>query len=231
MDHTQNLETVIIEPAQKARQSVIWLHGLGANGHDFVDIIPEMRLPNPDTTRFIFPHAPIQPVTINGNMEMRAWFDIYSLNRLEREDTTGLAAQQQIINQLIDQEKLNGIEPKHIVLAGFSQGAAMALHTGLRYPEPLAGILALSGYLPQMNKLTQAANPHNRSTPILFAHGTNDSIVPIELGKSSYACLKAAGYPATWNAYPMEHQVCAEEIIDIATWLQQVLPELGKQGR
>ena len=222
MSNEQTLESVTLKPSQSATGSVIWLHGLGADGHDFTDIVPRLNLPDDLHVRFIFPHAPIRPVTINANMRMRAWYDIYSLTNPEKEDETGIAETQTSINELIEQEIATGIESNRIVLAGFSQGGAMALYTGLRYPNPLAGILGLSTYLPLAKTITQEASDANRHTPILMAHGRLDPVLPMTLGEQTYQLLKQQGHPIEWHDYPMEHQVCLEEVEMIGKWLISV---------
>lgn len=199
--------------------SVIWLHGLGADGHDFINIVPELNLPNELSLRFIFPHAPVRPIAINGNMHMRAWYNIYSLNELQREDQAGILASEQLVGELIEQEIERGIPSHKIILAGFSQGGAMSLYTGLRYAKPLAGILALSCYLPRMKALSTEQHTENLNIPILMTHGLYDPIVPIELAKATVAELKKLNYPIKWHEYAMQHQVCQQEIQDIGKWL------------
>ncbi len=217
------LESVTVQPATNPSASVIWLHGLGADGHDFSDIVPALDLPNDCPIRFIFPHAPIRPVAINFNMEMRAWYDIYSLTTDEKEDLAGIQASEQSIHQLIETEIEKGIEPKRIILAGFSQGGAMALFTGLRYPQTLGGIMSLSSYLPFRNQINTTRNTVNQHTPIFIAHGKFDSVLPIQLGHNTYELLKTLDYPVEWHEYNMEHQVCPEEIDAISAWLIQVV--------
>ncbi|MFK3616215.1 alpha/beta hydrolase [Coxiella burnetii] len=213
------LESITIPSTKPAVGSIIWLHGLGADGHDFADIVPRLGLPEDLHLRFLFPHAPIRPITVNANMQMRAWYDIYSLEDLSREDKNGIAQTQQSINQLIEQEILSGIPSDRIILAGFSQGGAMSLYTGLRYSKPLAGIIALSTYLPLANHLPKESRAANRSIPIFIAHGSADPVLPIILGKQTAHLLKELGYAVEWHEYSMEHQVCQEEIEAIGKWL------------
>lgn len=212
----QNIE---IAPATPATKSVIWLHGLGADGSDFVSIVPELKLPTSSAVRFIFPHAPIMPVTINNGYEMRAWFDIYDLAIAKRIDEAGIAQSVKTIDSLIENEVARGIATENIILAGFSQGAVIALTAGLTYPKKLGGIMALSGYLPLADKVLQHASAANQSIPIFIAHGTEDPIVPYALGKGTYVALQQAGYPVSWHSYDMPHCVCAEEIKDISHWI------------
>lgn len=222
MNDSNILETVNINPAKSASGSVIWLHGLGADGHDFTDIVPQLNLPDDLHLRFIFPHAPVRPVAINANMQMRAWFDVYSLENLDQEDEPGILDTQRAVTELIEQEVANGVDSNRIVLAGFSQGGAISLYTGLRYAKPLAGIIALSTYLPLAKKLSAEANEANKQTPILMAHGRYDPVLPIILGRKTYELLEDLGYPIEWHEYPMEHQVCLEEIKLIGKWLEHV---------
>jgi phospholipase/carboxylesterase len=212
------LPAVVIEPVPPARASVIWLHGLGADGHDFESLIPHLGLPPAAGIRFIFPHAPHRPVTINGGMRMRAWYDISGAVP-PREDDAGIRASEQAVRSLIEREITAGIAPERILLAGFSQGGAIALHTGLRYPRRLAGILALSTYLPLADTLARETDPANRQLPILMAHGTEDGIIPLPRALQSRDLLTRLGYAVEWHSYPMGHSVCTEEIADIAAWL------------
>lgn len=222
MNNSNFLESVTVKPTRPAIGSVIWLHGLGADGHDFTDIVPQLNLPDNLPIRFTFPHAPVRPVVINANMRMRAWFDIYSLENLEKEDEVGILEAQRAVTSLINQEILAGIPSDRIVLAGFSQGGAMALHSGLRYEKSLAGIIGLSTYLPLAKKLSHEASNANKQTPILIAHGRFDPVLPIILGQRTYELLKQLDYPAEWHDYPMEHQVCFEEIKMIGKWLETI---------
>lgn len=203
--------------------SVIWLHGLGADGHDFEPIVPELNLPTNIGVRFIFPHAPQQPVTINGGMVMRAWYDILSMEIAREIDEAGINRSADQVKVLLKQEIDRGIESERIILAGFSQGGAIALHTGLQLEQPLLGILALSTYIPLPQKIpTPRDNPHE-SSPIFMGHGTRDPIVPVQLGQQSYEYLKTHGYKVEWHAYPMEHSVSMEEIRDVGAWMTRLL--------
>ena len=202
---------------------VIWLHGLGADGHDFAPIVPELCLPASLSVRFVFPHATIQPVTINGGMAMRSWYDILTPNLVKREDEQGIRASERAIQALIARENARGIPTERIVLAGFSQGCAMTLHTGLRLPSKLAGLMGLSGYLPLIDLSDNERHAANADTPIFLAHGTHDPVVVLERAEASRAKLVALGYPVQWHTYPMQHSVCAEEIHDISRFLQSVL--------
>ena len=215
------LETVEIETGKNPRRSVIWLHGLGADGNDFAPVVPELRLP-PEPVRFVFPHAPMQPVTINGGTVMRAWYDITDA-ALRREDEHGVRASQAMVEKLIEREKQRGTPASHLVLAGFSQGGAIALQTGLRHPERLAGVLALSCYLPLAEKFAPEASAINRDVPIFMAHGTYDPIVAFPRAARSHELLETLGYRIEWHEYPMPHSVCPEEIEDVGAWLQRVL--------
>ncbi len=214
------LPAVVIEPTQAAQNSVIWLHGLGADGHDFEPIVPALHLPADVPCRFIFPHAPSRPITINNGYVMPGWFDILSLDRLDKFDRDGINTSVQQITQFIDHEVAQGIAPENIVLAGFSQGGAIALHSALRYPKKLAGIMALSTYLPMHETLSETRSNANSDIPLFMAHGTYDGVLPIDLGKQSYALLDSLLSNKQWHEYPMEHNVCPEEIIDISRWLQ-----------
>ena len=215
------LETVEVEPAAPAEGSVILMHGLGADGHDFEPVVPEVRLPG---VRWVFPHAPVRPVTLNGGHRMRAWFDIEGLDRRAREDEHGLGASASGVRALVEREKERGISADRIVLAGFSQGGAVALYTALRHPERLGGVIALSTYLPLVAKLAEEAHPANAAVPIFMAHGLHDMVVPCALGEGSRDALLARGYDVEWHTYPMPHSVCADEIAGLAVWLRRVLP-------
>ncbi|WP_435104305.1 alpha/beta hydrolase [Arhodomonas sp. AD133] len=216
------LDTVEVGGDDDAGASVIWLHGLGADGHDFEPIVPELRLPAGTAVRFIFPHAPVRPVTLNAGMAMRAWYDLYGLDESMREDAEGLAESARHVEALIGRERERGVPAERIVLAGFSQGGAVALHTALRHPERLAGLMGLSTYLPVRDRLDEAA-PANRDIPIFMAHGTNDPVLPFEFGRRSAERLEAAGYTVEWHEYPMQHAVCLEEIRAVGAWLTRVL--------
>jgi phospholipase/carboxylesterase len=220
------LESLEIETAPKPAAAVIWLHGLGADGNDFAPIVPELRLAAAPAVRFVFPHAPMMAVTINNGNVMRAWYDV-SFGDLEgttrRADEKGVRASQLQVGRLIEREIKRGIAPRNIVLAGFSQGGAIALQTGLRYPERLAGIMALSTYLPMSDSIAAEASPANRDVPVFYAHGTYDQVIPLAMATTSREKLAVAKYAVEWHEYPMQHSVCAEEVADISRWLAQVL--------
>jgi phospholipase/carboxylesterase len=213
------MESIAIETGPRPQAAVIWLHGLGADGHDFEPIVPELGLARP--VRFVFPHAPVRAVTINNGMRMRAWYDILQFGG-GAEDEAGIRASERLVEGLLEGEKKKGIAADKIVLAGFSQGGAIALQTALRHTERLAGVLALSTYLPLAAKL-QEAGAANRATPIFMAHGSFDDIIPLRRAEQSRDLLKQAGYPVEWRVYPMPHSVSAEEIRDIAQFLGRVL--------
>jgi len=215
------LETIEIETGKNPTASVIWMHGLGADGNDFAPIVRELDLPGMPI-RFVFPHAPMQPVTINGGMVMRAWYDI-SDAAARREDERGVRASQALIETLIAREKDRGIIPARLVLAGFSQGGAIALQTGLRHPDRLAGIMALSTYLPLAEKLPAEASAANRELPVFMAHGTFDPVIPFARAAQSRDLLRSTGYAVEWHEYPMPHSVNAEEVRDIGAWLNKAL--------
>ena len=216
-------EAVEVETGAKPTAAVIWLHGLGADGHDFEPIVPELVRPGERALRFVFPHAPIRPVTLNGGFAMRAWYDIVSLERRGPEDVTGVRASQATVEALIRRENARGIATERIVLAGFSQGGALALLTGTRYGEKLAGIMGLSCYLLLAGRLAAERSAANQSTPIFLAHGLEDPIIVPMLGEHARASLEASGYSVEWHTYPMPHSVSPEEIADIAQWLRRVL--------
>jgi phospholipase/carboxylesterase len=220
------LESIELETKPNPTAAVIWMHGLGADGNDFVPIVNEIDLSGAPGIRFIFPHAPTRPVTINNGHVMRAWYDI-AFGDLEgktrKADEKGVRESQAQIGQLIARENSRGIAASKIVLAGFSQGGAIALHTGLRYPETLAGVMALSTYLPLAESFAQEATPANAKTPVFMAHGTHDPVVPYAMGNSSREQLQQAGYALVWHEYPMQHSVCLEEVADIGRWLTSVL--------
>jgi phospholipase/carboxylesterase len=220
------LETIELETAPNPDASVIWMHGLGADGNDFVPVVPELRLPATPGVRFIFPNAPMQPVSINNGYVMRAWYDVKwgDLDRGSKQaDADGVRASQAAIDQLIAREMERGIASNRIVLAGFSQGGAIALQTGVRSGHTLGGIMALSTYLPMPESVADEAAAANRKTPIFMAHGTQDPVVPYEKSSDSLDALTALGYAVEWHEYPMQHSVCMEEIVDISDWLQRVL--------
>jgi phospholipase/carboxylesterase len=218
------LETIEVETAAKPNAAVIWLHGLGADGHDFEPIVPEIVRPGERAWRFVFPNAPVRPVTINGGMRMRAWYDIKGLDRKAAEDVTGFRDTDLQVRQLIAKEGERGIPPNRIVLAGFSQGGAVSLYTVPRFPEKLAGVMALSCYLPGHAGFAAERAPANDATPIFMAHGQGDGTLPIAMGLQAREFLKAQGYAVEWHEYPMAHAVCAAEIADIREFLLRVLP-------
>ena len=217
------LETIELSTAENPDAAVIWMHGLGADGNDFVPIVRELDLTGCPGIRFVFPHAETMPVTINGGYVMRAWYDILGMDLVRREDEVGLRRSQARIEQLIAREVDRGISASRIVLAGFSQGCAMTLQTGLRYPQPLAGLLCLSGYLPLANLIAEERHPANQHTPIFLAHGRGDGVVTIDRAETSRDLLREQGYDIEWHDYLMQHSVCEEEIIDIGHWLGRVL--------
>ena len=220
------LEAIEVKTGPSPQASVIWMHGLGADGNDFVPIVRELDLSGAPDIRFVFPHAPMLPVTINNGYVMRAWYDVRwgdLEGRAKQADEKGVRASQTAVAQLVKREIDAGIAPEKIVLAGFSQGGAVALQTGLRYPRKLAGIMALSTYLPLAESLEREAAAENRKTPIFMAHGTQDNVVPYEMGARSKDLLIAQGYVVEWHEYPMPHSVCLEEITDIAVWLKKAL--------
>jgi phospholipase/carboxylesterase len=216
----ESAEAVILTPDAPARAAVIWMHGLGADGFDFVPIVDELRLPASLPVRFIFPHATPRPVTINNGFVMRAWYDIKGFGPERAEDDVGIRESDAVVTKLIEQQIAQGIAADKIVIAGFSQGGAMALHTGLRYPRRLAGVMVLSSYLPLRGSLAQEAAAGNRDVPILMCHGSRDPVLPEQLGQSSRDFLQNLGYAIEWHSYPMEHSVCMEEVLDISKWLQ-----------
>ena len=211
------LDAIEITTGDAPRLAVLWLHGLGADGHDFEPIVPELRLRLP--VRFVFPHAPVRPVTINGGMQMRAWYDILGFDRRAKEDSAGIRASAAAVTELVDREIERGMPAERIVLAGFSQGGAIALHTALRDPRPLAGVLALSTYLPLAATLASERSAANASIPLFMAHGTDDPVLSFELAETSRVALEALGYAVDWHAYPMEHSVCMDEVRAIGAWL------------
>ncbi len=214
------LETVEISSGENPVGSVIWLHGLGADGHDFEPVVPELRLPQDLPLRFVFPHAPVRPVTINAGMRMRAWYDIVAIDRSARQDEEGIRASAAATVELIERERQRGIVAERIVLAGFSQGGVIAIHAAMRYPERLAGLIALSTWMPLGETLAAEASAANRDLPVFMAHGRQDPMVPVGLGEQTREALSAAGYPVEWHTYEMPHAVCPAEIADISAWLQ-----------
>jgi len=214
---TAILPHITLETGKHPLHSIIWLHGLGADGQDFVPIVDELSLPV--AVRFIFPHAPQRPVTINGGFVMRAWYDIVASSIDAQQDEQGIRVSQKLIEALIEQEVERGIAPEHIFLAGFSQGGAIALHTALRQTAPLAGVLALSAYLPLSDSVKAEALPRTKITPIFLAHGRGDPVIPFELGVASREALIRLGYGVEWHEYTMQHSVCEQELRDIEIWL------------
>lgn len=219
------LDHIELSSHENPRHAIIWLHGLGADGYDFVPVVKEFEALGVPAARYLFPHAPKRPVTINGGMHMRAWYDIIEMDFVRQEDAAGVREAQAHTQALIDREVARGIPPHRIVLAGFSQGGAIALHTGLRQAQPLAGIVALSTYLPLAPHFEAERNLASASVPIFMAHGTADQIVPMARGADACAKLQALGYDVRWHPYPMQHSVCAEELSELADFLRTILSE------
>jgi phospholipase/carboxylesterase len=217
------LETVVIDAAPEPEATIIWLHGLGADGHDFEPVVPQLQAAVTHPLRFIFPHAPVRPVSLNGGMPMRAWYDLLGLDRHSAQDERGLADSAGRVSALIERESARGIAAGRVVIAGFSQGGALSLYLGARYGQTLAGIVALSCYLPVDWALGAEAVAANRQTPIFMAHGSHDAVIDESMGRQSCAVLQAHGYPVEWHSYPMGHTVCEQEITAIAAFLQRVL--------
>jgi phospholipase/carboxylesterase len=217
------LPRVELETAPHPTAAVIWLHGLGADGHDFAGLVPELELSGCPPIRFVFPHAPSMPVTVNGGYIMPAWYDILGPNLVSQQDAAGIQASERAIVALIAHEVARGIPAERMVLAGFSQGCAMALHTGLRLPHRLAGIMALSGYLPLADRFAAERHPANAQTPVFMAHGTQDPVVVVARGEDSRDALVALGQPVAWHSYPMPHSLHPQEISDISAFLALVL--------
>lgn len=211
--------SVEITPVTQIKRSIIWCHGLGADGYDFVPLAQELNLPESHTARFVFPHAPMMPVTYNQGYVMRAWFDIIDVKIDAKIDEVGVNNSKKRLHDLLEKEMASGIPAEHLYLGGFSQGAVMALTTGLAFPLRLGGIIALSGFLPHPDVFLKLAHPAQQHTPLFLGHGDEDDIVPFQLGEESQAVLSKAGYPVTWRRYPMGHQVSAEEIADMREWL------------
>lgn len=222
MPDEPHLETLDLEPAGPADASVIWMHGLGADANDFYGLAPQLGLPAELRVRFVFPNAPRIPVTINGGLIMRAWYDVYGFDA-RAQDERRIRQSAGRIDELVAREAERGVPPQRVVLAGFSQGGAMALFGGLRHPEALAGLLCLSAFLPLPDMLEAEASAANRAVPIFQAHGTADPMVPADLGRSSRDLLAAAGYAVDYREYPMAHEVCFDEVRDIGAWLSGVL--------
>ncbi len=214
------LPCVELEPDGPARHAILWLHGLGADGHDFVPIVPELRLPSALGVRFVFPHAPAIPVTLNAGMVMRAWYDIRDLDLRRRHDEQGILASSAALTRLIERENERGIPCERIFLAGFSQGGAIAAHVALRHPEPLAGLVALSTYLVREETLAAERSAENRALRVFQAHGTYDPMVVLARGAAAHERLVQLGHDVEWRTYPMQHQVCLEELEDLAAWIK-----------
>ncbi len=215
------LDSVIVSSRPDPKYCIIWMHGLGADGHDFEAIVPELQLPNLNDFKFIFPHAPIQSVTINNGMQMRAWYDILEMSFDRKVDQAGIKASVDLIHYLIENEINSGVKPENIFLAGFSQGGVIALQTALCYPKKLAGIIALSTYLPEFSQIKNNFNPANSQTPVFMAHGTMDNVVHYDYAKQAYDALLKENYSVNWREYPMPHSVCQEEIRDISSFIIQ----------
>ncbi len=213
------LTTIEIAASEEHRYSVIWLHGLGADGHDFEDVVDELKLKAAHNIRFIFPNAPVRPVTVNGGMVMPAWYDIASLTQESPVDLDGISQSCLQIGELIEREISQGINSDHILLAGFSQGGMIALQTGLCYPQPLAGVLALSTYLPTLKQVAKQASNANQNLPILMAHGILDAVIDVEVAKSAYDGLNGLGYKVQWHDYLMGHSLCVEELEQISDFI------------
>ena len=220
---TVDTDPIEIDTGPQPTASIIWLHGLGADGHDFEPIVPELGLSGSPAVRFVFPHAPYRPVTVNGCATMRAWYDIAIDERGFRQDEAHIRDSEQTLRRLIEQERERGIDSRRIVLAGFSQGAAIALHTGLRYPQPLAGIMALSMPVPLPERIASELNAANARVPVFLAHGTQDQVVPYPMGEYGHHLLEQIGLPVEWHSYPMGHTVTQEEVADIRAWLGRVI--------
>ena len=215
------------DASMPAEAAVIWLHGLGADGNDFVPIVAKLELPATFNIRFIFPHAPVRPITINQGYPMRGWYDITSLDIANKDDETGIIESSNTLMRLCDQQVAQGIAPERIVFAGFSQGGAIALHAGLRYPQTLGGIMALSTYLPMAERLAEEASDANLGTSIFIAHGLYDEVVALRFGAETRDLLQQHGYRLQWHDYPMGHSVCPDEISDIGNWLSASLYDRG----
>ncbi len=217
------LDSIIIETGEQPDAAVIWLHGLGADGNDFVPIIDQLQLPSHYAVRFIFPHAPVRPITINQGYQMPGWYDIKSLSIIEQEDEAGIKDSSAILKQLCEEQEASGIDSTRIVVAGFSQGGAIALHCGCRYPRPLAGIMALSTYLALPDSLSDEISEHMPETSVFIAHGRQDEVVSYDSGRACMEQLEANDIPVLWYEYDMGHAVCQEEVHHIRQWLSEVL--------
>jgi phospholipase/carboxylesterase len=213
------LDSIVIETQENPDAAVIWLHGLGADGNDFVPIIDQLQLPSHLAIRFVFPHAPVRPITINQGYQMPGWYDISSMSIVDKEDEPGIKESSAILQQLCEEQEAAGIDASRIVVAGFSQGGAIAVHCGVRYPKPLAGIMALSTYLAIPDTLEQELSDCASEVPVFMAHGRQDEVVAYEYGKKSQALLESTGLSVEWHEYDMGHAVCTEEIMHIREWL------------
>jgi phospholipase/carboxylesterase len=222
-DCLKALETVTVETGPNPTFTIIWMHGLGADGHDFEPLVPELLHAGMPALRFVFPHAPVRPVTINNGYEMRAWYDIIGIDRRSAEDFKGIGDSADSIGALIHREHTRGVNSDHIALAGFSQGGAMALHLATRLPEKLAGVIALSCYLPLARQFATERSSANLTTPIFMAHGTQDPVVPFGLGDESRKILEGTGYKIEWHAYAMPHALCEEEVADLRAFLRRIV--------
>ncbi len=228
MTASHTLEAIEIETGRDPTASVIWLHGLGADGHDFTPIVPDLAPRGERALRFVFPHAPRRPVTINGGMTMRAWYDILSFDRQTPQDERGIRQSDAAVAALIQRENARGIPTDRIVLGGFSQGGAVSLFSGVRYPERLAGIVGLSCYLLLEATFAAEQSKANQATPVFLAHGSQDPVVDISGGMAARRLLESSGYPVEWHAYTMPHSVCSQEVVELAAWLRRMLPERPK---
>ncbi len=220
MNVVETSSAVSVEPEGRASAAVVWLHGLGADGYDFLPIVSQLELPAELAVRFVFPHAPVRPVTLNGGAAMRAWYDLLGLDRAAQQDVAGLRASTQLMNGLIDTQVAAGVARERIVVAGFSQGGALALHVGLRQRNALGGIMALSAYLPLAAQLEQELTPAGHSTQVLMCHGSHDPVLALGMGSQACTQLRALGVSVSWHEYPMAHEVCAAEIQEISGWLR-----------
>ena len=220
---SEKLSYLEINPNQPAKACVIWLHGLGATANDFMPIVPELQLPDDLAVRFVFPQAPMLPVTLNMGYVMPAWYDILGLEFDSPQDEVGIRQMEQQVHALINAEISRGTVSDKIILAGFSQGGAMALHAALRFPQRLAGVMALSSYLPLADKLSSESGKVNDDISILITHGTEDTVLPLLVSEISAEILRKAGFSVQYKVYPMKHEVCHAEIVDISSWIQQVL--------
>lgn len=216
-------ETVEVGGGEQPQGSVIWLHGLGADGHDFEPVVPELRLAAHADLRFVFPHAPVRPVTINGGMPMRAWYDVMSLDRSGPQDEAGIRESSEALRHLIEREHERGVPYERIVLAGFSQGGAIAMHTAMRFPQKLAGLMSLSAWMPLEStideEVIQSRGSQPRDLPVLMAHGSLDPMLPLAAGQHARDIMQKAGFEVQWHEYLMAHAVCAEELVEIRAWL------------